>query len=133
MSYIFQIIAIFLLILKHTFCDEDDEEEWASPCESIKNPKSYEDCRGKSTEFVYEACCFLKGVDNENVEEAECVDIERDHIRYDKNLNETKRLIINGTYWESYNLSYNSIEILRCDNYNISPSIIIILLILIVI
>ena len=121
-----QIIAIFLIILHNSFC------EWSSPCESINNPLSYDDCKGKSTEFVYEACCFLKGIDNENIEISECVDIERDHIRYDHNLNETKRLIINGEYWEQYNLSYVSIEILQCSNNYISPRIILLFILIVI-
>ena len=122
---IFINISIFLIILNCTFCP------WISPCERIINPSSYDDCKGKSTEFVYEACCFLKGVDDKGEEESECIDIERDHIRYDKNLNETKEKIINGTYWDSYNFKYTSIEILRCDNnYIYAPVFLLFLLIL---
>ena len=62
---------------------------------------------------------------------AECVDIERDHIRFDKDLNQTKQLILHGMYWDKYNLSYKTIEEFRCYNFYICSSQVILLLLII--
>ena len=120
-----QIILLFLLLFNFIYCD------WASPCERVQNPTSYDDCKGKSTEFVYEACCYLRGVNSEFIAGAECVDIERDHIRFDKDLNQTKQLILHGMYWDKYNLSYKTIEEFRCFNCYIYSSQVILLLLII--
>ena len=95
---------------------------WSSPCEQIKNPSSFNECIGKSTEFVHEVCCYLKGVKN-NTNITECVDIFRDDIRSEIDINNTKKNIENGTYWDKYDLVYNSIEILKCYCNYIFPKV----------
>ena len=91
-----------------------------SECENASfTPESYEDCKLKSTEFVYETCCYLKGlgVDDTDIKQ-ECVDIIKDDMIDSKILNQTKERIKNGTYWKTFNDTYKSIDILKCySNY----------------
>ena len=124
MKYIiYKIIIIFLYLVSIFHC-------WESPCETMKNPNSTYDCVGKSTEYIEEVCCYLEGVqDNETI--IECVDVDRDDVRSELDRNKTKKLIINGTYWENYDLTYNSIEILRCYYNYIFPNILILLFLLV--
>ena len=91
-----------------------------SECENSSfTPESYEDCKHRSTEFVYETCCYLKGFGvNESDPKQECVDIIKDDTVVGKILNQTKERIKNGTYWETFNDTYFSIDILQCySNY----------------
>ena len=106
MKYYLKIIIFLSLISIFVF--------WSSPCEVVKNPSSFHDCIGKSTEYVHEVCCYLKGIQN-NSEISECVDIVRDDTRSELDINNTKKNILNGTYWSKYDLVYNSIEILKCN------------------
>ena len=124
MKYIiYKIIIIFLYLVSIFHC-------WESPCETMKNPNSTYDCVGKSTEYIEEVCCYLEGVqDNETI--IECVDVDRDDVRSELDRNKTKKLIINGTYWENYDLTYNSIEILRCYYNYIFPKILLLLFLLV--
>ena len=124
MKYIiYKIIIIFLYLVSIFHC-------WESPCETMKNPNSTYDCIGKSTEYIEEVCCYLEGVqDNEPI--IECVDVDRDDVRSELDRNKTKKLIINGTYWENYDLTYNSIEILRCYYNYIFPKILLLLFLLV--
>ena len=91
-----------------------------SECENTSFiPKSYEDCHHRSTEFVYETCCYLKGlgVDDSDIKQ-ECVDIIKDDTAKGKILNQTRERIKNGTYWENFNNTYKRIDILKCySNY----------------
>ena len=108
--------------------EEEEERDWSSPCENTKNPKSFEDCTHKSTEFIEEICCYLKGAIPEYNDAlgTECIDINRDDARNQKILNLTKAKIKNGTYWEEYNKSYVEIETIRCSSKHIFPKIILI-------
>ena len=100
MKYIiYKIIIIFLYLVSIFHC-------WESPCETMKNPNSTYDCIGKSTEYIEEVCCYLEGV-QDNAPIIECVDVDRDDVRSELERNNTKKLIINGTYWENYDLTYN--------------------------
>ena len=127
------IIFIFCLSLslEQSSGDEEDEyissndmtvedDEFESPCEYINENenftiKSYEDCKDRSSEYIYEICCFLRGKESKNNDTRnECVDINRDDKILDKGLNATKKKIMDGTYWNSWNGTYDSIEILDC-------------------
>ena len=95
-------------------------DEYQSPCEYINEDenttiKSYDDCKDRSSEFIYEICCFLRGRESgENETKNECVDINRDDKIKDKNFNITKKKIMNGTYWKSWNGTYDLIETINC-------------------
>ena len=100
-----------------TETNSEEEEDYASPCEETQEASSYDDCKQKSTEFIYEVCCFLKGQQHGNPK-LECIDVTRDDIRKEKDLNLTRDKIKNGTYWSSYNDTYDSIESIICfSNY----------------
>ena len=116
-----KILLIFTLCLSLSLeqGETEENEEYRSPCEYINDNKSlitsYEDCKNRSSEYIYEICCFLRARKwNESVIENECVDINRDDKILDKSLNATKTKIMNGTYWDSWNGSYDYIEILDC-------------------
>ena len=112
---------------------KEEKQGWKSPCEETKNPSSLEDCKGISTEFVHEICCFLKGRQfGESM--SECVEVFRDDIRTKELINNTVKNIINGTYWDSdiYDLTYDSIDEFICSsNYILTEKFLIILIFLI--
>ena len=113
------IVFIVFVCLSHTQQEESDDE-YQSPCEYINNDEnktvtSYEDCKNRSSEYIYEICCFLRGNQTDgNGTKNECVDINRDDKIKDKDFNITKRKIKNGTYWPSWNGTYTYIETLYC-------------------
>ena len=105
--------------------------EYPSPCEATtdSNPSKYEDCKGKSCEFIEEICCYMEAInetDNETVKE--CVDFQF----YDYSRPELKKIafekIKNGTYWSDYDLGYSEIISMYCNNYYIFPNYFILLL-----
>ena len=101
--------------------DNNNGKEWQSECEQTKNPSSFENCLKKSTEFIYERCCYLLGTTKDGIKESECVDIIKDDSINSVLLNQTRNLIMNGTYWESYPQTYIEIETLRCFSKYIYP------------
>ena len=132
-SYLVRLIFLMTIIFVQNDPQEEEEEEWKSPCERTKNPTSIEDCTGKSTEFVDETCCFLKGKQFGG-DMLECVEVIRDDVRTKALINNTVRNIINGTYWapDVYNLTYDSIEEFRCSNKYIVQQMILIILMLLI-
>ena len=122
MKYIiYKIIIIFLYLISIFHC-------WESPCEKMKNPIKRDDCVGKSTEYIEEVCCYLIGTQDDDIDLGECVDVDRDDVRNELGYNNTKKKIINGTYWENYNLRYNSIKVLDCYYNYIFPKILLLFL-----
>ena len=118
---------IYLIILfEFCFCSQS----WQSPCESTEDPTSYESCKGRSTEFIHETCCFSKGVQNDS-ELIECVEVSRDDVRTEESVEITKQRIIEGEYWawDGYNLTYDSIETFICSCNFIFPKISLLILI----
>ena len=109
--------------------NEEKEEEYTSPCEDTDNPSSYNDCKQKSTEFIFEVCCFLNGTQF-GKPKRECVDVTKDDIRNEKELNNTRDRIKNGTYWDTYNETYNEINVLNCFSNYIFPKIYFLIIIL---
>ena len=132
-SYLVILIILMTIIFVQNDPLEEEEEEWKSPCERTKKPNSIEDCTGKSTEFVDETCCFLKGKQFGG-DMLECVEVIRDDVRTKELINNTVRNIIQGTYWEPdvYNLTYDSIEEFRCSNKYIVQQMILIILMLLI-
>ena len=115
-------IFLFLLLLSELYYIRND---WSSPCERMKNPSAVEDCTGKSTEFIDEICCYLEGKEyGEDSPKTECVDIIIDDTVNEHRLNETKKKIINGAYWEVYKNPYDYINTLRCYSTYLVPGII---------
>ena len=94
----------------------------------MKNPIKRDDCVGKSTEYIEEVCCYLIGSQDDDIDLGECVDVDRDDVRNELGYNNTKKKIINGTYWENYNLRYNSIKVLDCYYNYIFPKILLLFL-----
>lgn len=122
MKYYFNRI-IFLSLISISIC------EWSSPCEQRLNPESFHDCIGRSTEYVHEVCCYLKGIQN-NTESSECVDIVRDDTRSELDINITKKNIESGEYWDKYDLEYESVEILKCNCNYIFPKFLLLYLLI---
>ena len=130
-------IFYIILILLFRFNNSDDEEfedyDKASACEKTENVESYDDCKQRGTEYVYEVCCFLEGALH-GEEEKECVDIIRDDVRNKVDLNITRDKIKNGTYWSTYNESYDYIKDFRCfSNYIFSNNFLIFFVLIIII
>ena len=125
------IISLFFL-LKEIISQE--EQLYVSPCEKNTDPKQPEDCYGKSCEFIEETCCYLESiVKNEttftNESKYECVDFAISD--YDRP--EQKELAIqqikNGTYWITFNETYEEILVLKCNcNYSFPYMVFLILL-----
>ena len=129
--YHFIIIFILFFIIKCEEEEETDEDEWSSECERTKNPSSIDECINKSTEFIYERCCYLYGMENRSrINKSECVDVTKDDIINAEVLNQTRNMIFNGTYWDSYTDPYISIEIFRCFSKYNEPKFFFILILL---
>ena len=112
----------FILFLFPTFFIQilSDEEEdpynyYISPCENSGIPKRFEDCLGKSCEYIEEKCCYLETKNRTTNEiEKECNDFYfYDYMRDDLKQNAIDA-IKNGEYWEEYNETYDEIISLRC-------------------
>ena len=127
--FFFSILFLYSIIIcdNENNTDNGNGNEWTSPCELEKNPKSYKDCLNKTTEFIFEICCYLKGINSSNSNEEECVDISRDDTRNKHFLELAKEKIQNGTYWDDYNETYKSIELLICYGNYIFPKFILII------
>ena len=132
----FYILFLFLIKLNNTQTNqtgefpsestEETDEEFLSSCETAEGVSSYEDCKQKSTEYIFEVRCFMKGKQH-GEESLECVDVTRDDIRKEKDLNLTINKIKNGTYWDNYKDTYDYIEMLKCFSNYIFPKILIFL------
>ena len=89
--------------------------EWLSPCEKTELPISYENCKQKNTEYVYETCCYMEATQN-GTYEPECVEVSRDDVRNKTDVEKTRLKILEGIYWENYDDKYDSINILICSS-----------------
>ena len=122
--------GFLLLILSiQIFSDDDsyDDSIYKSPCEKVDGPNTFEDCLGLSCEFIEEKCCYLYAVNSNDSKSKECIDFYvYDYMREDLKQKAIQK-IMNGTYWESYNYTYQKIIELKCkDEYlNFVPIILI--------
>ena len=122
---------LLLILFIQIFSDDDFDDyfydyNYSSPCENAR-PKTFEDCLGLSCEFIEEKCCYLEAVNSTNSTNKECIDFYvYDYMREDLKQKAIQK-IINGTYWESYNDTYQKIIELKCkDEYlNFVPIILI--------
>ena len=89
--------------------------EWSSPCENTTNPSSYENCKKRNTEYIYETCCYMESTTNDTFE-TECVEVSRDDVRNKADVEKTRLRILEGTYWENYDDEYDSINKLICSS-----------------
>ena len=89
--------------------------EWSSPCENTTSPSSYENCKKKNTEYIYETCCYMEST-TDNIFETECVEVSRDDVRNKADVEKTRLRILEGTYWENYDEEYDSINKLICSS-----------------
>ena len=125
----FLLLILFIQIFSDDYFDDYfyDDSNYSSPCELEPNPKTFEDCLGLSCEFIEEKCCYLEAVNSKNLTNKECIDFYvYDYMREDLKQKAIQK-IINGTYWESYNYTYQKIIELKCkDEYlNFVPIILI--------
>ena len=114
--------SVLFFFLLNIIISQEENEINRSPCESVnvtesKNPN---DCYGKSTEFIEEICCYLES----NVKDKETNELKRkyeciDFAKSDYDRPEQKQIAIeqikNGTYWETYNDTYEDIILLKCE------------------
>ena len=117
MKYILFLLQIFFSQIISQEETDDYYANYISPCESVRrNISSYEDCLGRSCEFIEEKCCYLESINGTGQHQKECVDIcFYDYMREDRKqqmINEIK----NGTYWDSFNGTYIEIITLNCKN-----------------
>ena len=98
------------------------DSEWRSPCENTTAPTSYESCKKKNTEYIYETCCYMEATQN-NSYEPECVEVSRDDVRNKKDVEKTRQKILEGKYWEKNDDIYDSIDKLICSSNYIFISI----------
>ena len=103
--------------------------EWHSPCEKTKNATSYESCKKKSTEYIYETCCYMEATQN-GLFETECVEVSRDDVRNKGDVEKTRQKILHGIYWEKDDELYESIDKLICSSDYILTTIFLLFLIL---
>ena len=99
-----------------------DDTDWRSPCENTTTPTSYENCKKRNTEYIYETCCYMEATQNGNYE-PECVEVSRDDVRNKGDVEKTKHKIMEGKYWEKNNETYDSIDKLICSSNYIFISI----------
>ena len=129
---LFLFFSFFIQILS------DDEGEstdyytnYKSPCEKIENPNSFEDCIGKSCEYIEEKCCYLESKNHTtNENKKECIDFYfydymRDDLKHD-----AIEAIKNGSYWDVFNETYDEIISLRCESEFLLQTIFLYILIL---
>ena len=102
--------------------------EWSSPCENTTNPSSYENCKKRNTEYIYETCCYMESTTNDTFE-TECVEVSRDDVRNKADVEKTRVRILEGTYWEKYDEEYDSINKLICSSDYIFMTIFLLFLI----
>ena len=83
-----------------------------SQCESVDDPDGYSSCKGKSTEFDSETCCFAKirEIGDDDDDEI-CVDIKKEDAEDQDKLNAASEKIKNGKYWDDNWETYQKIEI----------------------
>ena len=129
MKYILFLLQIFFSQIISQEETDDYYANYISPCESVRrNISSYEDCLGRSCEFIEEKCCYLESINGTGQHQKECVDIcFYDYMREDRKqqmINDIK----NGTYWDSFNGTYAEIITLNCYNEFLYPDILFILL-----
>ena len=86
-----------------------------SQCESVEDPFDFSYCKGKSTEYSSETCCFAIIKDNDG-EGEECVDIKKEDAADEEKLKDAVERIKKGEYWDDYYGKYEKFEIV-C-NYN---------------
>ena len=105
----------------------EDAEVYQSPCEESDSPSKFEDCLGKSCEFVEEKCCYLEYLNETSEVKRECIDF----YFYDYMRDDLKQQAINkikkGEYWDNYNDTYDEIISLRCNCENLFPNILLLL------
>ena len=125
-------LLIFFLFIKLIYSEEG--EEILSACENQTSPNNAEDCLQKSCEFIEEKCCYLETRNfTTNSIEKECIDFNvYDYMRKDLK-NEAINKIKNGQYWEDYDLPYDEIITLKCQNEYIYPMILLPIILLIII
>ena len=132
----FLFLFLFLNFIIQILSDEEEEDPYnyyTSPCENSGIPKRFEDCLGKSCEFIEEKCCYLESKNTTTNEiRKECVDLNfYDYMKDDLKQNAINA-IKNGEYWEDFNETYDEIISLRCASQILFHQIFLYLLILFV-
>ena len=100
-------------------------------CELTIEPSGWEDCKGKETDTKAEVCCFIRGkraYTHQN-RKTWCADVERADIDTPEKMENTKKRIIDGTYWEDVNETF-SLEEIICYESNIKFSFLLLVLFL---
>ena len=108
-------ILLSLIINIYTPSPQASSSKWSSPCEETKNPTSYESCKKRNTEYIYETCCYMEATQNHTFE-PECVEVSRDDVRNKKDVEKTRIKILEGKYWEKDDETYDSIDKLICSS-----------------
>ena len=109
------LLSLIINIILSSNSSSSSSSEWTSPCEQTKLPISYENCKQKSTEYVYETCCYMEATQN-GIYEPECVEVSRDDVRNKTDVEKTRLRILEGIYWEKYDDKYDSIDKLICSS-----------------
>ena len=121
-------ILLSIIINIYTPSPPTSSSKWVSPCESTENPTSYESCKKRNTEFIYETCCYMEATQNGEYE-PECVEVSRDDVRNKEDVEKTRLKILDGIYWEKDDEKYDSIDKLICSSNYILTTIFLLLLI----
>ena len=121
-------ILLSIIINIYTPSPPPSSSKWFSPCELTENPTSYESCKKRNTEFIYETCCYMEATQNGEYE-PECVDVSRDDVRNKEDVEKTRLKILDGIYWEKDDEKYDSIDKLICSSNYILTTIFLLLLI----
>ena len=86
----------------------------ASVCESVKDPTSFSDCKGKTTESETETCCLNTYKDNDgNLKE--CVEILKTDAFDEDKMEDAEDKIEEGNYWTDYTETYEDVD-LQCTS-----------------
>ena len=118
----FNLVLLFC-VLNILISQDKSDEILKSPCKSanVSNSKNPNDCYGRSTEFIEEICCYLESIvkekeTNELKRKYECIDF----AKFDYDRPEQKQIAIgqikNGTYWKTFNDTYEDIILLKCES-----------------
>ena len=120
-------LFLIFIIINQILSQWDNE---ATPCErnNINNPpEKFEDCLGKSCEFIEEICCYLESINATGGKVKECIDFQF----YDYSREDLKKTAIekikNGTYWDFYKETYDEIVSLKCNKDYLIPPIFLLL------
>ena len=88
-----------------------------SPCEQTQDVKGFADCKGKGTEFDTEVCCYCESKMDYNPDYVNhtCIDVTAADVQTPEGIEDVKKRIANGSYWEDYDQTGEILDLVCYD------------------